>query len=164
MSARSRDSGVFVDFDFDICEKISTPYSHYLGFDISAKKSIRKEPEYEPFFTTYSLEVVLPPKMISNTHIPFSGYLGFEESSSKPIKRENKKRPQYKTSFYFVNLNDSGSHYDNIESLNEITETTLKTSPIEERIIESPCILQANRTIQLLKEARHKLAAIRKRN
>ncbi|CAG8651174.1 21879_t:CDS:2 [Gigaspora margarita] len=164
MSARSRDSGVFVDFDFDIYEKISTPYSHYLGFDVSTKKSNHKEPEYEPFFTTYSLEVVLPPKMVSNTQIPFSGYLGFETSSSKPIKREHKKRPQHKTSFYFVNLNDSATQYDNIEAVNEITETTLKTSPIKERIIESPCILQANRTIQLLREARHKLATIRKRN
>ncbi|CAG8778222.1 6324_t:CDS:2, partial [Dentiscutata heterogama] len=102
--------------------------------------------------------VVLPPKMASNTHIPFSGYLGFE-TSPKPIKREHK-RPQRKTSFYFVNLNDSVSHYDDIEPINETTETTLKISPIEDRIIESPCILQANRTIQLLREARHKIAAL----
>ncbi|CAG8668683.1 16805_t:CDS:1, partial [Racocetra persica] len=155
-TTRSRDSGVFVDLDFDIEEKISTPYSHYLGFDVPAKKSIRKEPEYEPFFTTYSLEVVLPPKMAPNTEIPFSGYLGLQ-TSPKPIKREHK-RSQRKNSFYFVNLNDSASHNDDIEPITikeEIIKTTSEVShikDIKDRIIESPCILQASRTLQLLRE------------
>ncbi|CAG8691217.1 10720_t:CDS:2 [Cetraspora pellucida] len=164
-TTRARDSGVFVDLDLDIdiSEKICTSYSHYLGFDVPTKKSNRKEPEYEPFFTTYSLEVVLPPKMAPNTQIPFSGYLGLQ-TSPKPIKREHK-RPQRKTSFYFVNLNDSAPHDDDTEPIkNENIKTTSEVSPIKDRVIESPCILQANRTIQLLRETRHKIAAMRKRN
>ncbi|CAG8617104.1 4618_t:CDS:1, partial [Dentiscutata heterogama] len=107
----SRDSGVFFDLDFDfeinVSEKSSTPYSNYLGLYIPVKKSICKETDDETFFTIYPLEVVLPPKLPADTDVPFSFYLGL--NTQKTTKREHR-RSQRITSFYFVDLNSSNDN------------------------------------------------------
>ncbi|CAG8721946.1 20148_t:CDS:2 [Cetraspora pellucida] len=71
------------------------------------------EPEYDPLFSIYPLEVVLPPKLPLDAKVPFSYYLGL--GSQKSTKREHNKHgsPQRITSFfYFVDLNSLPS-YDN---------------------------------------------------
>ncbi|CAG8759935.1 13189_t:CDS:1, partial [Racocetra fulgida] len=68
-----------------VSEKVNTPYSNYLGLHIPVTKSICEELDYDPFFSIYPLDVVLPPKLPLDAKVPFSYYLGL--GSQKTTKR-----------------------------------------------------------------------------